>query len=459
MKQSRHWIAALLLVAGTARAQDVTGAWQGTLTEGNRSSRQLLQVSRETDGRLTAALYNLDQGGFGSPAVAFTTALDGRVLHASFARGMFEGTLGAGAGPGPGSAATMLSGTWTPLGGRGSAPPQPLSFARPTAASAWRDTAAHHVHFVSVAPNVRLEVVDWGHPTTADGPARPVPSVVLLTGAGNNAHVFDDFAPKLAEYYHVYGITRRGFAPSSIATSGYLADSLADDVLTVLDSLGLTGADRPVLVGHSIAGEELSSIGSHHPERVAGLVYLEAGYPYAFYDPAQENATYVIPDVQRQLAVIFDRWAPISYAERAAMIRSLTDTTLPILERDLRIWATRLDSQPTAAVRPTGLRRDPVASALFAGAQRYTAIHGPVLAIYAAPRPLPAGASTDSAARARMDSIALAAVLPQITAFQRGVPQARVVRLAHATHYVFRSNETDVLREVRAFVDALPPTK
>ncbi|PYP78762.1 MAG: hypothetical protein DMD35_10590, partial [Gemmatimonadetes bacterium] len=78
---------------------------------------------------------------------------------------------------------------------------------------------------------------------------------------------------KLIERYHVYGITRRGFAPSSIATSGYLADSLADDVLTVLDSLGLTGARRPVLVGHSIAGEELSSIGSRYPERVAGLVY------------------------------------------------------------------------------------------------------------------------------------------------------------------------------------------
>jgi pimeloyl-ACP methyl ester carboxylesterase len=297
-------------------------------------------------------------------------------------------------------------------------------------------------------------VLDWGGPTADRG--RHVPAIVLLTGAGNNAHVFDDFAPKLVARYHVYGITRRGFAPSSIATSGYLADSLADDVLTVLDSLGLTGANRPVLVGHSIAGEELSSIGSRHPERVAGLAYLEAGYPYAFYDPAQENAPYVIPDVERQLAVVFDRWAPISYAERAAMIRSLTDSTLPILQRDLRSWAKDLENAPNANVRPTGIRRDPVASALFAGAQRYTTIRGPVLAIYAAPRPLPPNAPSDSAARARMDSVALAGVLPQITAFQRGVPQARVVRLAHATHYVFRSNESDVLRELQAFIGALP---
>jgi non-heme chloroperoxidase len=39
-----------------------------------------------------------------------------------------------------------------------------------------------------------------------------------------------------------------------------------------------------VLVVHSIAGEELSSIGSRHPERVAGLIYLEAAYQYAYYD-------------------------------------------------------------------------------------------------------------------------------------------------------------------------------
>jgi pimeloyl-ACP methyl ester carboxylesterase len=56
---------------------------------------------------------------------------------------------------------------------------------------------------------------------------------------------------------------------------------LADDVLTVCDALHIV---RPVLVGHSIAGEELGSIGSPHPERVAGLIYLSPGYT-----PTQDN--------------------------------------------------------------------------------------------------------------------------------------------------------------------------
>src|SRR6516165_2158390 len=135
---------------------------------------------------------------------------------------------------------------------------------------AWKDPSLHSISFVTVDKDVRLEVLDWG------GSGRPL---VLLTGLGNNAHVFDNFAPKLTPDYHVIAITRRGYGASTIAASGYDANRLGDDVLSVLDSLNLKG---PVLVGHSIAGEELSSVGSRHPERVAGLIYLDAAYPYAF---------------------------------------------------------------------------------------------------------------------------------------------------------------------------------
>ena len=76
-------------------------------------------------------------------------------------------------------------------------------------------------------------------------------------------------------------LTRRGYGASSKPATGYLSDRLADDVLAVIDSLRLT---KPVLAGHSLAGQELSSIGSRHRDKVAGLVYLDAGYAYAVYD-------------------------------------------------------------------------------------------------------------------------------------------------------------------------------
>src|SRR5688572_31769200 len=138
--------------------------------------------------------------------------------------------------------------------------------------TSWRDPSAHTVRLVTVEENVRLEVLDWG------GSGRPV---ILLAGGGSTAHVYDDFAPKLTADFHVYGITRRGFGASGFAVSNdrYPIDRLRDDVLAVIEALELT---RPVLVGHSIAGAELSAVATLHPDRVAGLVYLDSAYPYAF---------------------------------------------------------------------------------------------------------------------------------------------------------------------------------
>src|SRR6266550_7431661 len=96
-----------------------------------------------------------------------------------------------------------------------------------------------------------------------------------------HAHVFDEFAPKLTANYRVYGITRRGFGASSYAPLKHGADRLGQDVLAVIRALKLK---KPVLVGHSIAGVELSSVASLDAKRIAGVVYLalEAAYPYAF---------------------------------------------------------------------------------------------------------------------------------------------------------------------------------
>jgi pimeloyl-ACP methyl ester carboxylesterase len=49
-------------------------------------------------------------------------------------------------------------------------------------------------------------------------------------------------------------------------------------VLAVIDALNL---NRPVIAGHSIAGRELTWVGSRHPEKISGLIYLDAGFDYA----------------------------------------------------------------------------------------------------------------------------------------------------------------------------------
>jgi alpha-beta hydrolase superfamily lysophospholipase len=41
-------------------------------------------------------------------------------------------------------------------------------------------------------------------------------------------------------------------------------------------------------------------------------------------------------------------------------------------------------------------------------------------------------------------------------AFEAGVPSAHVVRIPNADHYIFQSNEAQVLKEMDAFLAKLP---
>jgi hypothetical protein len=67
-----------------------------------------------------------------------------------------------------------------------------------------------------------------------------------------------------------------------------------------------------------------------------------------------------------------------------------------------------------------------------------------------------ADANSDPALSAKFDRQDEAWVGAQAMAVEKGLPTARVVRLAHANHFVFQSNEADVLREIKAFIATLP---
>jgi len=307
---------------------------------------------------------------------------------------------------------------------------------------AQEDRSPHSARFVTVDNGVRLEVLDWG------GTGRPV---VLLAGLGSTAHVFDTFAPKLAATWHVYGITRRGYGGSDAPVSGYSADRLGDDVLEVLDALKLIG---PVLVGHSIAGEELSSIGSRYPEKAAGLVYLDAGYGYAFYDQSVGDLGLDLAELQRKLELFRKQ----QDTDTRPMIRELLEASLPAFEKDLRAERDFLQTLPPATFATGTSAAKPVASheSIAEGERKYTRIPVPILAIFAVPHDMGPAMANDPVRRAAFDAQDEASTGAQALAFEKGVPSARVVRLPHASHFVFRSNEADVLRELGTFIGGLP---
>jgi len=298
-----------------------------------------------------------------------------------------------------------------------------------------------------VQDNVKLEVLDWG------GSGRPI---VLLAGSGNTAHVYDDFAPRLSGSYHVYGITRRGFGASTHAESGYSDQRLADDILQVLHSLQIV---NPVLVGHSMAGAELTTLGSQHSDQLSGLVYLDALLDHGAHDAEYAAIRERLPaamlggpepsDADRKSFQAYRNWQ-----------KTTSKTVFP--ESELRNC---YQANPDGSMGDYKTA-DSIFDAMDAGVRKrdYSGIRVPLLAFVTFPASagnLMGGSYTP---KNEQERIAMDESFKQVVGFikqdekklKTEVPGARIVEMPGADHHLFLSNESDVLRELRKFLEDLP---
>ncbi len=296
------------------------------------------------------------------------------------------------------------------------------------------DNSPHKVRLVTVDPGVQLEVLDWG------GAGRPL---ILLAGAGDTAHRFDGFAPQFTGQHHVYGITRRGSGASSApapANGNYSADHLGNDVLAVMQALHI---DRPVLVGHSIAGQELSSIGSRFPQKVSGLIYLDAATSFAFYNSTHPPIEIEMNDIKRRI----DEIEAGGVDEKNKLLQLEAAVS--------RFEAVVHQNNEEVANMPPLPPRTPIGAAMNFGMQKYTNIPVPILAIYACPHNwdrVPDDSSGRKTALIRDDK---ARCTEWTDNFRRGVPTARIVTLPNADHYVYLSNGDKVVTEINGFLASL----
>jgi pimeloyl-ACP methyl ester carboxylesterase len=82
---------------------------------------------------------------------------------------------------------------------------------------------------------------------------------------------------------------QRGHGESAPPRDGtYSIEALAGDLEAVRRSLAL---DRVVLVGHSISGEVVTAYAAAHPERVAGIVYVDASGDFGALPRERREAT------------------------------------------------------------------------------------------------------------------------------------------------------------------------
>jgi len=305
------------------------------------------------------------------------------------------------------------------------------------------DSFVHQMRMITVEPNVQLEVLDWG------GRGRPL---VMLAGSGNSAHVFDGFAEKLTNRSHVYGITRRGYGASSRPPSGYDSARLANDVLAVIDSLRL---ERPILLGHSLGGKELTALATEHPKRVSGLIYIDSTADPTYDWTANTERRKRLPPPA----------VPRPTQQDLASVQGYRDW-------QVRAWGYAMPAGDISSV--FGINADGsvaphktppfVGDAIFQGTKKpdYSGIRVPVLAFFAPPPPLEQQVKTfqplNEEQRAILQSLyeeELAFSHTASSTLKKGVPDARIVEIQGAAHYMFLSNEPDLLREIRVLTNQI----
>jgi pimeloyl-ACP methyl ester carboxylesterase len=373
---------ALMLLASSAAPPDISGTWQGTIiVPGIGKLPRVMRITKTGSG-YDVKIYSTQESEV--PIATRDVRIDGSTVTMAFDMNTdpwlnyhrtYQATLS--------SDGESLRGTWGVPGVLNvpmvyyRTPPVTLHMLQPT-----RDL------YVDVADGVKDEVLDWG------GSGR---LMVLLAGQGVTARGWRGIIPELVAKYHVYSITRRGYGNSSkpLATAqNYSAEQLGQDVLAILDKLQI---DKPILVGHSLAGEELSYIGTHAPQKAAALIYLDAAYYYAF-DAGVPTPPRPSPPPG------FPKESPV-------------DVTI--------------DNNPGHFTTPIEL---------------------PVLAIFANPSNDQPGPGLPAAFIAAMNAFRT----KQIAAFEKGQPKAQIIVIPHANHFVYMSNKNEVLRDIDAFAANLP---
>ena len=306
------------------------------------------------------------------------------------------------------------------------------------------DNSSHKSDLVDVN-GIRLHYLDWG----GNGPI-----LLFLAGMGCNAHIFDRFAPRFTDQFHVLALTRRGHGESDHLETGYDINTLTEDIRLFLDALKI---DRVILAGHSMAGVEMSHFAAIHPERLLRLVYLDA----AFYRNSSEFKTMQEKNPLRAIQIPDqngDHYSAQSYF--ASLKRAYPSLTA--------IWGSVIEEQGLheITIQPDGKVVDRMSSAIeselnatLSGYEPEDAkIQAPTLSFFAFPD-ASSFISQETMTEAQQAQVVEffettrhAWLQHSMQQFHRNVPHAKIVEIPHGHHYCFISHEDLVFDEMRNFL-------
>lgn len=245
-----------------------------------------------------------------------------------------------------------------------------------------------------VVQGVKLHFLDWG------GKGE---TLLFLSGTGDTAYAFEEFAPRFVDRFRVIALTRRGYGKSDKPSSGYDIPTLSKDILNFLDQRGIKRAN---IICHSAGGDETTFLATEFPSRVEKLVYMDASYDRS--------------DIGRLEAI-----------------------------------------DPMGPEKPRSKEQELHWKGMDAFRPNFKAIKAPVLSFYAIFEQHPAvDEKTPLDLQVRAEKFYLDEILPyqlkNIAQFRKDVPQAKVVLLRNTNHYFFEDPKVKegVISTIRDFLTA-----
>lgn len=134
----------------------------------------------------------------------------------------------------------------------------------------------------------------------ATGEGEGAPTAILLGSLGASRDMWDPQVEALSESARIITVDLRGHGESPAPVGEYSMTDLADDVLALMDSLGIDSAH---IVGLSLGGAVAQTIALDHPERLRTLTLISTapkfGETDAWLDKAENvhaNGTGVLAD-------------------------------------------------------------------------------------------------------------------------------------------------------------------
>ena len=287
---------------------------------------------------------------------------------------------------------------------------------------------------------LRLHYVDWG----GKGPA-----MILVTGLGDSARIFDNFAPLLTRGHRVIAITRRGYGPSAAPSDGdYTNGALVGDILSLMDALSIP---RASFVGHSIAGGELAALGADHVDRVDRLIYIDAAYDRTL-APELMARVPPLPSPGGAVRHDLDSLTRRREAELGVHLSAVREDLAQIMVPGADGLVPRTSPSVNAAVLAGDIAAKP----------RWDAIAAPSLAFFTSkdvPDQLPPEATT--AQRASFVHYSIKVLRPWMLRAQADfLERARcavAVEVPHSTHYLFLERPEWTAQAILAFLSSEDP--